>query len=184
MRIILFGPPGAGKGTQAELIKEKYGISHLSTGDLLRRAIANKTEIGKRIKSILDAGKLAPDKDVIKLVRKELKKPAYSRGYILDGFPRTKAQVKAYDDFLDEQNQSLCAFILLRVPQNVLIDRVLNRNEGRSDDTEEKLKKRLDVFWDETLVVKEYYQPRGIVEEIDGTDSIEEIFGRIKNVLE
>jgi adenylate kinase len=117
------------------------------------------------------------------LVRQELEDPKYGSGYILDGFPRTEGQAKAYDDFLDEQNESLDAFILLNVPRETLINRIMNRDESRSDDTEEKIKKRLEVFWDETSPVQKYYQQQGLVTEIDGIGSIEEIFKRIKSVL-
>ena len=184
MRIIIFGPPGAGKGTQADLIKQEYDIPHLSTGEIFRSAIKNETELGKKVSSILDAGELVPDETVVALVKEELKKPQYDDGYILDGFPRTVAQAEAYDEFLTDQGESLYAFILLRVPQDVLVDRILSRGEGRSDDTEEKVKTRLEVFWNETLPVQEHYQEQGVVEEIDGVGSIEEIFDRIKSTLE
>jgi adenylate kinase len=127
---------------------------------------------------------LVPDKIVVDLVQHELKKPMFNKGYILDGFPRTKTQAEFYDDFLNERNESIYALILLEVPQRILIERILGLSEGRLDDKKEKVKKRLEIFLDQTLVVKEYYEPRGIVEEIDGIGSVEEIFGRIKNVLE
>lgn len=184
MRIIIFGPPGAGKGTQAELIKSEYDIPHLSTGEIFRTAIKNETELGKKVKSILDAGKLVPDETVVALVKEELQKEKYSEGYVLDGFPRTVAQAKAYDEFLEENGESLYAFILLRVPQQELINRILSRGEGRSDDTEDKIKTRLEIFWNETLPVQEYYQEQGLVEEIDGVGTVEEIFDRIKSTLE
>lgn len=184
MRIIIFGPPGAGKGTQAELIKSKYDIPHLSTGEIFRNAIKNETQLGCRVKSMLDNGELVPDETVVGLVREELEKPIYQQGYVLDGFPRTKAQARSYDNFLDERSESLTAFILLKVPEQVLIDRIMNRGEGRSDDTEKKVRKRLDVFWDETIPVKEYYQEQDMVEEIDGTNSIEKIFEAIREVVE
>lgn len=184
MRIIIFGPPGAGKGTQADLIKQEYDIPHLSTGEIFRNAIINKSELGKKVSSILDAGELVPDETVVDLVKEELKKQKYSDGYVLDGFPRTVAQANAYDGFLKEQGESLYAFILLRVPQEELVDRILSRGEGRSDDTEEKIKTRLEVFWNETLPVQEHYQEQGLVEEIDGVGTVEEIFGRIKSTLE
>lgn len=184
MRIIIFGPPGAGKGTQAELIKNKYNIPHLSTGEIFRTAIKNETKLGHQVKSILDAGELVPDKTVDELIREELNKSAYVNGYILDGFPRTVVQAKYYDNFLAEQNKSLTAFILLKVPEKILVDRILNRSEGRSDDYEKKVKKRLDIFWDRTIPVKEHYQKQGMVEEIDGTQSVEETFKRIREVVE
>lgn len=184
MRIIIFGPPGAGKGTQAKLVKEKYDIPHLSTGDLFRKAIKNKTELGQKVTSVLDAGELVPDDIVVALVKEELQKNKYTNGYVLDGFPRTVAQAKAYDRFLQEQGTSLYAFILLRVPQEELVDRILSRGEGRSDDSEEKVKTRLEVYWNETLPVHEHYQKQGLVEEIDGVGSVDEIFGRIQSTLE
>lgn len=184
MRVIIFGPPGAGKGTQANLIKDEYNIPHLSTGEIFRTAIKNKTQLGKKVQSILDAGELVPDETVVALVKEELQKDKYTDGYVLDGFPRTVAQAEAYDEFLKENGESLYAFILLRVPQDELINRILSRGEGRSDDTEEKVKTRLEVFWNETLPVQEYYQEQGIVEEVDGVGTVNEIFGRIKSALE
>ena len=184
MRIIIFGPPGAGKGTQADLIKQEYDIPHLSTGEIFRNAIKNDTTLGNKVSSILDAGELVPDQTVVDLVKEELKKEKYNDGYVLDGFPRTVAQAEAYDDFLTAQGHSLYAFILLRVPQDELVHRILSRGEGRSDDTEEKIKTRLEVFWNETLPVQEHYQEQGLVEEIDGVGTVEEIFGRIKSTLE
>lgn len=184
MRIIIFGPPGAGKGTQADLIKEEYNIPHLSTGEIFRSAIKQKTALGQKVSSILDAGELVPDETVVALVKEELEKSKYSQGYVLDGFPRTVAQAEAYDAFLKDQGESLYAFILLRVPQEELVKRILSRGEGRSDDTREKIKTRLEVFWNETLPVQEYYQQQGLVEEIDGVGTVDEIFGRIKSMLE
>lgn len=183
MRIIIFGPPGAGKGTQAKLIRDTYDIPHLSTGEIFRAAIKNETKLGKKVTSILDAGELVPDEIVVALVKKELKKDKYNDGYVLDGFPRTVAQAEAYDSFLKEQGESLYAFILLRVPQEELVDRILSRGEGRSDDSEKKIKTRLEVYWNETLPVQEHYQEQGLVEEIDGMGSIDEIFERIKSTL-
>lgn len=184
MRIIIFGPPGAGKGTQAKLIGEEYNIPHLSTGEIFRNAIKNETDLGKKVQSILDAGELVPDVTVVALVEEELKKGKYSNGYILDGFPRTVSQAEAYDDFLAEQDNILDAFLLLKVPQEELIDRILSRREGRTDDTEEKVKTRLEVYYNETRPVKKHYDKQGLVEEIDGVGSVEEVFKRIKETLE
>lgn len=183
MRIIIFGPPGAGKGTQAKLIKEEYDIPHLSTGEIFRSAIKNETKLGKEVQSILDAGELVPDETVVALVQEELEKDRYADGYVLDGFPRTVAQAAAYDDFLKQRDEALYAFILLRVPQEELVNRILSRGEGRTDDTEEKVKRRLEVFWNETLPVQEHYQEQGLVEEIDGVGSVDDIFGRIQRTL-
>jgi adenylate kinase len=183
MNIILFGPPGAGKGTQAKLLQNEYNIPHLSTGDIFRAAIKNKTPLGVKVKSILDAGELVPDETVVDLVADELSKEKYQDGYILDGFPRTVVQAEAFDAFLVKKNDSLDAFILLSVPEDELIKRILSRGEGRSDDTEEKVKTRLKIYHDETEPVMKYYQAQNKVQKIDGMGSIDQIFERITTQL-
>lgn len=184
MKIILFGPPGAGKGTQATLIQNHYAIPHLSTGNIFREAISNETELGKKVKSILDSGDLVPDQTVVDLIAEEIKKEKYSRGYILDGFPRTVKQAKSFDKILEKKGQTLDAFIFLSVPEEELIRRILSRGEGRSDDTKEGVKKRLNVYYKETEPVKQYYQKHDVVFEVNGTGTVEEIFSRIKSVLD
>lgn len=184
MRIIIFGPPGAGKGTQATLIKEEYNIPHLSTGEIFRTAIKNETELGKKVTSILDAGELVPDETVVELVEEELNKPKYDDGYILDGFPRTVPQAAAFDQILADNGNELTAFLLLEVPKEELVNRILSRGEGRSDDTKEGVIRRLEVYREDTRPVKEHYEKQGLVEEIDGVGTIKEIFGRIKTALE
>lgn len=184
MKIILFGPPGAGKGTQASRIRDHYKIAHLSTGDIFRSAIKNETELGKRVKGILDAGDLVPDQTVVDLVAEELNKPAYMNGYILDGFPRTVAQARAFDSLLSGEGSSVDAFLTLEVPEEELIRRILSRGEDRSDDTEEGVKRRLEVYNKETRPVKEHYKESGAYYEITGTGSIDEIFRRIQEKLD
>lgn len=183
MRIIIFGPPGAGKGTQANLISEGYNIPHLSTGEIFRSAIKNETPLGKEVKSILDAGDLVPDEKVVALVEEELKNSKYDDGYILDGFPRTVPQAEAFDEILAKKGKSLDAFLKLNVPEEELVNRILSRGEGRSDDTPEKVKNRLDVYRKETEPVINHYKKQSMVKNIDGVGSIEEIFGRIKDTL-
>lgn len=183
MRIIIFGPPGAGKGTQANLISEEYDIPHLSTGEIFRSAIKNETPLGKEVKAILDAGDLVPDEKVVGLVEEELKDDKYNDGYILDGFPRTVPQAKAYDAILEKKGKTLDAFLQLEVPQQELVDRILSRGEGRSDDSPEKVKNRLAVYREETAPVLNHYKKQDVVETIDGVGSIEEIFDRIKETL-
>lgn len=183
MKIILFGPPGAGKGTQAKKLQEDLNIPHLSTGDIFRSAIKNQTPLGVRVKSILDSGKLVPDETVVDLVVDELEKPDYDNGYILDGFPRTVPQAAAFDDHLQKKGEELDAFLLLTVPEEELVSRILSRGEGRTDDTEEKIKTRLEVYNDETMPVMNHYKQKGKVQEIDGVGSVEEIFGRIKEAI-
>lgn len=184
MIVILFGPPGAGKGTQAKKVSEAYSIPQLSTGDMFRSNIKNETEIGKKVKSILDAGELVPDQLVVDMVAEELKKPKYENGYILDGFPRTVGQAEALDNLLDNRDESINAFVMLEVDEDELVRRILSRGEGRSDDTEEGVKKRLEVYREETEPVKNYYEKQGLVKSVDGEGSIEEIFSRIKAVLD
>lgn len=183
MRIIIFGPPGAGKGTQAKLIKEEYQIPHLSTGEIFRSAIKNETELGKKVTAILDAGDLVPDETVVALVEEELKKSTYDDGYILDGFPRTVAQAEAFDNILKQKGEQLDAFLTLEVPEEELVERILSRGEGRSDDTEEGVKKRLNVYLEETQPVLDHYKGQKVVKEIYGVGSVEEIFKRIQKAL-
>lgn len=183
MRIIIFGPPGAGKGTQAKLISDEYDIPHLSTGEIFRSAIKNETDLGQEVKAILDAGELVPDEKVVALVEEELEDGKYDDGYILDGFPRTVPQAEAFDDILSNNGQTLDAFLQLEVPEEELINRILSRGEGRSDDTPEKVKNRLEVYWNETQPVLNHYKKQSLVKRIDGVGSIEEIFGRIKRAL-
>ncbi len=184
MRIIIFGPPGAGKGTQAALIKDEFSIPHLSTGEIFREAIKNETVLGKKVKSVLDSGQLVSDDMVTALVEQELDKPDYKNGYILDGYPRTIAQAEAYDKFLEKNEQKLDACLLLKVPEQELIKRILSRGEGRSDDREEKVKTRLEVYWSETRPVQQYYQKQGLLKEVEGTGTVEDVFERIKKSLE
>ena len=184
MNIIIFGPPGAGKGTQAEKLIEHYNLPHLSTGNIFRENIKNETPLGKKVKSIMDDGKLVPDETVVELVADELNKEKYDDGVILDGFPRTVTQAKALDSFFDENDKKVDAFLNLEVPENELISRILNRDEGRSDDTPEKVKTRLEVYRKETEPVLNYYEEKGQVIHIDGTGSITDIFSRITDALD
>jgi len=184
MNIIIFGPPGAGKGTQAEKLIEHYNLPHLSTGNIFRENIKNETLLGKKVKSIMDDGKLVPDETVVELVADELKKEKYNDGVILDGFPRTVTQAKALDAFFEENNEKVDAFLTLDVPESELVKRILNRGEGRSDDTPEKIKTRLKVYREETEPVLNYYEVKGQAIHINGTGTIDDIFDRIKTALD
>lgn len=184
MKLILFGPPGAGKGTQAKKISSHYNIPHLSTGNIFRSNIKNETELGKKVKSILDAGELVPDETVVELVADELNDPKYDNGYILDGFPRTIPQAEALDSHLAKNGTSIDLLLTLKVPEDELVNRILSREDGRSDDTPEKVKTRLEVYRNETKPVLDHYTEKGITRDVDGVGSIDEIFGRIKTELD
>lgn len=179
MNLILFGPPGAGKGTQAEKLADHFNIPHLSTGNIFRENIKNETPLGKKVKSILDSGKLVPDETVVDLVADELNKDDYKKGVILDGFPRTVAQAEALDNYLADKNSQIDSFVTLEVPEEELINRILSRGEGRSDDTPEKIKTRLQVYREETEPVLNYYKQKGTVKEVNGVGSVDDIFNRI-----
>ncbi|RNC83051.1 MAG: adenylate kinase [Balneola sp.] len=183
MNIILFGPPGAGKGTQAELLINEYSIPHLSTGNIFRAAIKNQTPLGQKVTAILDAGELVPDQLTIDLVAEELNDEKYNNGAVFDGFPRTVVQAEAFDKLLESKGQKLDAFISLEAPEEELVKRILSRGQGRSDDTEEGAKHRISVYNKETAPVQAYYEGKGQVKKIDGIGSIEEIFDRIKSIL-
>lgn len=183
MRIIIFGPPGSGKGTQAKKIAEHFGIYHLSTGNMFREAINQGTELGKLVESIIDEGQLVPDQTVVDLVEETIDKEEYNNGYVIDGFPRTVEQAVAFDNLLERRNENIDAFLSLHVPDDELVKRLVERGEGRSDDTEEKIKVRLDVYKKETAPVMEHYQQAGMFRSIDGTGTIDEIFERIVSAL-
>lgn len=183
MNFILFGPPGAGKGTQAEKLCDYFDIPHLSTGNIFRENIQNKTPLGQKVKAILDDGKLVPDETVVEIVADELNNEKYNNGVVLDGFPRTVGQAEALDQYLESKGEQVDAFITLDVPEEELINRILSRGEGRSDDTPEKIKTRLYVYKKETEPVLNYYKEHDVVEEVDGVGNVDEIFERIKNAV-
>lgn len=183
MNIILFGPPGAGKGTQAENLISHFGYPHLSTGNIFRENIKNETPLGKKVKSIMDSGKLVPDETVVELVVDELNHEKYSNGVILDGFPRTVKQAEALDHYFAKKGKKVDALITLTVPEDELINRILSRGQGRADDTPENIKTRLNVYRSETKPVLEYYEKQELVKEVDGVGSVDEIFDRILSAL-
>lgn len=183
MRLILFGPPGAGKGTQAKLLEEKLNIVQLSTGDMFRNAIKNQTPLGKKVKEIMDSGKLVSDEVVVEMVEEAIDDPKFSNGYILDGFPRTVAQAESFDALLESRGEKLDAFVAMRVPDEELIKRLVSRGQGREDDTPDKIKIRLQVYENETAPVLAYYQAKGQAKVIDGLGTIEEIQQRLLGAL-
>ena len=183
MKLILFGPPGAGKGTQAVKLQEELHLPHISTGDIFRYHIKHETDLGKKVKAILASGELVSDDVVVELVVNELGQEKYKNGYILDGFPRTVPQAEALDAYLSEHGTSVDHFLILTVPEEELIKRILSRGQGREDDTEEMVKNRLNVYHEETKPVMDHYQKQGLVKEIDGVGTIDEIFGRLLDVV-
>lgn len=183
MRFIIFGPPGAGKGTQAKKVADHFQIIHLSTGKMFRDAINAGTELGKVVASIIDEGRLVPDQTVVDMVEETINNEEYDNGYIIDGFPRTVEQAVAFDNLLKRRNESVDAFISLYAPDSELINRLLSRGEGRSDDTEEKIKTRLEVYKKETAPVMDYYRQAGMFRSVDGTGSVDDIFNRILSAL-
>lgn len=185
--IVIFGAPGSGKGTQSDLIIEKYGLGHISTGEVLRAEIKKGTELGKVAQSFIDHGQLIPDDlmiDILAGVYDSFGKE--HKGIIFDGFPRTIPQAEALKKMLDERNHKVAAMIELDVPEDELMTRLIKRGleSGRADDNEETIKKRLTVYNSQTAPLIEWYKNEGIHNHIDGLGSLDRIFGDIQKVVE
>jgi len=177
--LILFGPPGSGKGTQSEKLIAKYGLKHLSTGDLLRSEIAGKTELGLKAKSFMDAGQLVPDAVVIGMVDAAISANKGVNGFLFDGFPRTKAQAEALDDLLRSHATEIHVVLALDVPEEELIQRMIGRakTSGRTDDADPEVqKKRISVYRNETLAVADHYNAFNKVVHLNGLGTVDEIF--------
>lgn len=185
MRIVLLGPPGAGKGTQAKLIVDEQKIVHISTGDILRDSIAKNTPLGQKAKGFMDKGELVPDSLVIDLIRDRLSQPDCSKGFLLDGFPRTLAQAEALDKLLSELKKDLTNVVKLSVADDILIDRILRRGTigGRSDDSLSVIQNRLKVYNDQTKPVVDYYDRKGMLVDLNGLGTVEEVQSRIRAAL-
>ena len=180
--LILFGPPGSGKGTQSEKLIAKYGLKHLSTGDLLRSEISRQTPLGKEAKSIMDKGQLVPDEVVIGMISSALDANPDARGFLFDGFPRTAAQAEALDKLLELKDAPIAAMLALEVSEDELIKRLLKRGEtsGRSDDTNEVvIRARITEYHNKTAVVADYYKKFDKVVMVKGEGTIDEIFNRL-----
>jgi len=181
LRIILLGPPGAGKGTQAEKLSKKFDIPHISTGDIFREQKEKQTELGKLIAKYIDKGLLVPDDIVIQIIRERLAKADCRKGFILDGFPRTIRQAEALDKILSEIGDAIDIVIFIDVSEEELTRRLLAR--GRGDDKLCKIKKRFREYKEKTTKLIDYYREKGLLETINGNGSIEEVFNSILNVL-
>lgn len=186
LNIVLFGPPGSGKGTQAEILVKRHGLIHLSTGEILRQEIAANTELGKQAKVFMDKGELVSDHLVIEMIEVYLAERMDAHGFIFDGFPRTVDQARALDAMLSEHDSPITAMISLEVEQKELMNRLLNRGRmvGRVDDQNQRvIENRIEVYKQKTLPLIEYYRPQGKYFPIDGIGSIEEISESIEKVI-
>lgn len=212
MYLILMGPPGAGKGTQAERLSKEFLIPHISTGDIFRKAIKEETELGRRLKEYLDSGALVPDDITIGIVKERIQNKDCEKGFMLDGFPRTVSQARALDESMKELKKELDRVIYISVSEETLVERLTGRKgckkcgtvyhisfnpsknnskcdlcDGelyqRSDDTLETVKNRFKVYLDNTRPLIEYYSQKGILEEVDGNKSVKEVYKNIKKIV-
>ncbi|MBI5997380.1 adenylate kinase [Clostridium perfringens] len=212
MKIVLLGPPGAGKGTQAKSISNRYSIPHISTGDIFRKNISENTPLGIEAKSYMDNGQLVPDEVTINMVKDKLQQDDCKNGYLLDGFPRTVHQAEALDNFLTEREESIDTALLIEVPKEFILERMTGRrvcpscgasyhikfnppaNDGkcdlcgsdviqRKDDTEETVKERLDVYENQTQPLIDFYKNKKQLSVVDGTQAINEVFESICKIL-
>ena len=187
LNILLFGPPGSGKGTQSEKVSEKYQLTHISTGDLFRNHLSKGTKLGKKAQEYMEKGNLVPDEVVINMVDEKIESEKNSNGFIFDGFPRTVNQAKALDELMEKKGESINIMIALEVSEDELRKRILLRGKtsGRSDDQDvEKVNTRIKVYHDETLPVAKYYEAQGKYEAVYGIGSIDQIFENICKVID
>ena len=184
-RLLIVGPPGAGKGTQAVRIAESFGIPAISTGDIFRANVAGETDLGLKVKAILDAGDYVPDSLTNELISDRLAETDAEQGFLLDGYPRTVQQVEFLDEFLAGRGEALAAVVQLVADRDEIVERLRRRalDQGRSDDTEEAIRHRQDVYLRETAPLIETYRDRGLLVEVDGLGTIDEVASRIDGAL-
>lgn len=186
MRMIILGPPGAGKGTQAALIADNRGVPAISTGDIFRANISGETELGLRVKEILASGGYVPDEVTNAIVRDRLAQVDAAHGFLLDGYPRTPGQVEALDEMLTEQGAALDVVLELTVDTDDVVGRLLQRaqDQGRADDTEEVIRKRMDIYTEETAPLAAIYRQRNLLKQVDGMGTVDEVTARITTLLD
>ena len=185
MKLLIMGPPGVGKGTQASRIKSRLNIAHLSTGDILRTKIEQKTDTGVQAKLYMDAGKLVPDQILLNIIQDRIKNPDCDSGYLLDGFPRTLPQAVGLEKIMESITHTLDMVISLTADENELVERLIKRGKesGRSDDTPEVIRNRQKIYWEQTAPLVDFYKNKGILKKVDGLGEISEITERILIVL-
>jgi adenylate kinase len=185
MRLLLMGPPGAGKGTQAKIVAERLGIPAISTGDIFRENVAGQTELGRTAQQYMDAGEYVPDDVTNAMVRDRLAQPDADAGFLLDGYPRTQDQVRTLDDMLADRGHRLDAVVVLDVDRDQLVERLLKRaeTEGRTDDTEDVVRRRQEVYAEQTAPLIEMYRERDLVVTVDGAGGVSEVNDRVLDAL-
>ena len=185
MRLIFMGPPGAGKGTQAQVVAERYSIPAISTGDIFRKNVSEGTELGIQAQRFMDAGEYVPDELTNLMVRNRIDEPDAERGFLLDGYPRTLAQVEELDGMIKHTGHVLDAVVVLTVDKEELVQRLLQRaeTEGRADDTEDVVRRRQEVYHDQTAPLIDVYRDRGLMIEVDGMGEVDEVSKRVLDAL-
>jgi adenylate kinase len=185
INLVIFGPPGAGKGTQSEKLIQKYGFVHISTGDLFRWHTKNDTPLGKRVKEIMNNGLLVPDEITISMLKEELDKNPNAKGFLFDGFPRTVAQAEALDRFMKDNNTAIHYVVALDVTEQEVRNRIAKRRtiENRVDDEEEKLNKRITEYFTKTVHVLPYYDKQGRLDTVQGIGEVNDIFNKITEII-
>lgn len=185
MRLVLLGPPGSGKGTQATRLKDKLGLAHISTGDMLRAEISAGSELGKQAKAVMDAGNLVSDEILLGMLESRLSQADVAKGFILDGYPRNVAQANALDALLAKIGQPLDAVVQLDVATDLLVQRIAGRaaEQGRADDNPDSVRNRLNVYNEQTAPVVDFYAGRGTLERVDGVGELDEVEARIHKAI-